>query len=426
MDETAFGGEVRKLSASWLVVAFMSGQALSLTGTEVAVPAVSKPAGAAVGAALVAPILRRRLVWAIGPMLGLISVLLRILSSLVMGRELPDAEAHLWGFVSSATWSPMLYFCLRWSEARPILPESVRSGILWHLGRAVGLSFASALGYYLVRALGESLFDTQPFDIRSTIALFLGAWIIADALIYGIVLTGVSVAAAQRRLRQREQEAAGLELALARTEARLLRAQLDPHFLFNALHSVAGLIHRDPARADRVICALGDFLRRSLETAGLEEVTLEQELAHLDAYLQIQTIRFPERLRFSSEIADAARDALVPNLLLQPLVENVVKHAVATRQEVVTARLEAFRQGDELVIRIEDDGPGPGLGAAGPAREGIGLASSRARLARLRGQSSRIEIARRQPAGTVVEVRCPWTETPNFSGEDSVPREEPS
>jgi two-component system LytT family sensor kinase len=395
----------------------MAGHALSWGAAEAALRATSVSTSSAPPAQpLVSPLLRRRLVWATGPTLGLFSVLTGILSSLVMGHELPDAEAHVWRFASGLTWSPMLAVCLRWSERRPIVAEAVRTGLAWHAARAVSLSFASALSYYLVRWVGEHAFGTQPFDIRSTVALFLGAWILADTLIYGIVLTGVSVAAAQRRLRLREQEGARLEVALARTEAHLLRAQLDPHFLFNALHSVAGLVHRDPDRADRVLCALGDFLRRSLETAGLEEVTLEQELSHLAAYLEIQRIRFPDRLRFDVTIEDDTRTALLPNLLLQPLVENVVKHAVAVRAEPVTSRLVARRDGEQLVIRIEDDGPGPGAAR----REGIGLSSSRARLARLHGAGSTIELTALTPRGTVVEVRCVWTENSSLSNDSNV------
>ena len=248
--------------------------------------------------------------------------------------------------------------------------------------------------------------------MRSTVALFLGAWILADTLIYGLVLTAVSVAAAQRRLRERDAEAAQLAVALARTEARLLRAQLDPHFLFNALHTVTSLIHRDPQRADRVVCGLGEFLRLSLETAGFEEVTLEQEIAHLRSYLEIQTVRFPERFRFEIDVEPAALACLVPNLLLQPLVENVVKHAVAVRAEPVHGRLTVRRADRDLLVRIEDDGPGSGH--RGPRQEGIGLTNTRSRLAGLYADRATFTLrsgnlgSGGSSGGAVAEIRCPW------------------
>jgi hypothetical protein len=371
-------------------------------GESAAVPASPAP-----GPGPLIPARTRALLIAVtGPLIGLFGVVLLVSSAAVSNRPWPPFERFLWSFLSTASWSPMLVFCLRWCERRPIVAAAPRSAVAYHLPRAVWLSACSALAMYALRLASEHAFGTEPFDLRTTASAFLSGWVFADLLIYGTVLAAVSVAAALRRAREREREAARLEVALAGTEARLLRAQLDPHFLFNALHAVAGLIHHDPRRADRVVCSLGEFLRRSLESAGLDEVTLDQELEHLAIYVEIQSVRFPDRFVFTLDVERAARVCLVPNLLLQPLVENVVKHAVSARPGRVEARLVARREGHDLVLSVENDGPSPP--ASGARRNGIGLESTSLRLTRLYGDAAGFDLRARPTGGAIAEVRLPW------------------
>jgi signal transduction histidine kinase len=175
---------------------------------------------------------------------------------------------------------------------------------------------------------------------------------------------------------------------LARAELGALRMQLHPHFLFNALNTAAAYVRADPTTAERMIGRLGQLLRHALDTARVEEVPLAEELRLLGAYVEIEQVRFADRLRVDWRIAPGAEAALVPNLLLQPLVENAIHHGIAPRAAPGTVTIAAWRDGDALHITVTDDGVGFGRAAvAGPEarRSGIGLRNTRDRLRHLYG-----------------------------------------
>jgi signal transduction histidine kinase len=172
-----------------------------------------------------------------------------------------------------------------------------------------------------------------------------------------------------------------LQEELARAQLQTLQMQLDPHFLFNTLNSISSLTYSDPDAADEMIGKLGGLLRATLEKRDAPAIPLAEELALLERYLDIEEIRFEERLRVAIDVDDAARAAPVPAFLLQPLVENAVRHAVAPRAEGGTIALAARVERGRLRITLRDDGPG----LAAPLREGVGLANTRARVERLGG-----------------------------------------
>src|ERR1044072_3852228 len=211
-----------------------------------------------------------------------------------------------------------------------------------------------------------------------------------DVFMYVIALSIVSVLVWQRQLRAAEIDSARLEAALAQTEIKLLKAELDPHFVFNTLHTISALVHRDPAAADRMICRLSDFLRLSLASTVALEVSLQQELAHLKSYMEVRIVRFRGRLTLAVDVPPELRACQVPNLLLQPLIENVIKHAVAKGLKPVHAALDARGRSERLEIEIADDGPGLGAVAPEARREGIGLTNTRARLRKLYGEAHRL------------------------------------
>jgi len=165
-------------------------------------------------------------------------------------------------------------------------------------------------------------------------------------------------------------------------------------------------MHQDVELADRMLARLADLLRLTLDNAGLQEVPLQQELEHLNAYVAIQIVRFRGRLLLETDVADELLACRVPNLLLQPLVENIVKHAVAPNQRVVHARVQARREGGQLRVEITDDGPGLPAGEA--LREGIGLANTRGRLQRLYGEDQALTLVNRYPAGTTTTIVLPY------------------
>jgi hypothetical protein len=208
-----------------------------------------------------------------------------------------------------------------------------------------------------------------------------------------------------------QRRAAQLEASLGAARLGALRAQLQPHFLFNTLNAISVLTVDDPPRAKQMVLRLSDLLRRSLDGGAGHEVPLAGELEMLESYLGIQRARFGERLRVRLEIEPELRSALVPAFLLQPLVENAIRHGLedgaAGHGEIVVG---ARRQGDTLEIFVQDDGRG--LPAAAASRDGIGLANTRERLFRLYRNRQRLELRALPGGGTAVEVALPFHTEP--------------
>jgi sensor histidine kinase YesM len=233
-----------------------------------------------------------------------------------------------------------------------------------------------------------------------------------DIAVYWIIVGIVHWTDSRRRLREHERESTRLALQAAQLETRLARAQLDslkmqlqPHFLFNTLHSVSALIHQDDEAADLMIARLSDFLRLVIEHAGAQEVVLVEELEFLRRYLEIQQVRFQERMRVSVDAAPDTLDAMVPNLVLQPLVENAIRHAVESRAAGGRVQVVARREGGVLRLTVRDDGPGLG---AGPIGAGLGIPNTQARLEHLYGGGQSLEIENHPEGGVVVTVTLPF------------------
>ena len=203
---------------------------------------------------------------------------------------------------------------------------------------------------------------------------------------------------------------ATLQAELASARLQTLRLQLNPHFLFNALNSIASLVHSDTAKADTAISALSSFLRASLSVTRGEETTLEDELRLVDAYLEIESFRF-EWLTVDLDVPDALRSACVPSFVLQLLVENAIRHGLAPHRTpgrvVIAARLE----GDRLALSVSDDGVGFGA-RSGDGSLGIGLQNVRARLAQLHGADGVLVLEPSTPNGTVATIRIPYRACP--------------
>jgi two-component sensor histidine kinase len=213
----------------------------------------------------------------------------------------------------------------------------------------------------------------------------------------------------QERLAMRYADASDrsteLESRLDRSELQALKLQLQPHFLFNTLNAITALVHRDPARAERMVSGLSELLRVSLGSAGEQEVTVARELDVLRHYLDIQQVRFADRLSVSIETTPEADRALVPNLILQPLVENAIKHGLAPRAAAGRIVVQVRRRGDWLSLTVHDDGLGEST--VRPRREGVGLANARARLATLYGADHQFEAGNANP-GFRVAIEIPW------------------
>jgi sensor histidine kinase YesM len=205
---------------------------------------------------------------------------------------------------------------------------------------------------------------------------------------------------------------AQLESDLAQAELKALRGQLHPHFLFNSFNAVTTLMrqHRNDAAVE-VVAQLGALLRLAIERTGLQELSLEDEVDFIRRYLQIEGIRFGEKLRFDYQVDPAALNCRVPNLVLQPLVENAIKHGISRRSQPGTVRIAARRHADRLELEIENDGPEQH--SAGEAVDvsrvgGVGLSNTRSRLEKIYGADYRLAMIRRADGGMQVKLDIPW------------------
>jgi two-component system LytT family sensor kinase len=237
-----------------------------------------------------------------------------------------------------------------------------------------------------------------------------------DLMVYFAVVAAGFARDYFRRYQSRREEAARLQAQAAELHAQLaearhaaLRTQLDPHFLFNTLHAISTLVERDPRGVRRMIARLSELLRSSLEEGNEQEVPLEKELAFLNRYLEIMQIRFQGRLEVDIRVDGAVMDALVPTLILQPLVENAVKHGVSKVAGTGLIEIRAYRDEDRLVLRVRDNGPGLEVGDDSTREEGVGLANTRARLEQLYGPDQSFAL---RPApdgvGLIAEVMLPY------------------
>jgi two-component system, LytTR family, sensor kinase len=213
-----------------------------------------------------------------------------------------------------------------------------------------------------------------------------------------------------RKLRERELRAAHLETRLAQAQLQVLRMQLQPHFLFNTLHGISTLMHRDVEAADAMLTQLSELLRIAMTTEGEQETSLKREMDFLERYVDIQQTRFGERLQVRFDVEPETLDALVPTLLLQPLVENAIRHAIAPRASGGRVEVAARRDNGALRLEVSDDGPGMPVGAA--PRQGLGIANTRARLEQLYGRSHRIDFSRGARGGLLVRLTLPFRLAP--------------
>jgi two-component system LytT family sensor kinase len=226
-----------------------------------------------------------------------------------------------------------------------------------------------------------------------------------------------------RESRDRELRASQLETRLVEAQLKALQQQLHPHFLFNTLHAISALMHRDVEAADRTLMRLSDLLRLTLEHIGQPEIPLQSELDFLAKYLQIEQTRFADRLIVRFDVQPETLDTLVPNLILQPLVENAIKHGVAKKSGLGHVDISARRDGDKLHMEVRDDGVGLSEDALTALQKGIGVSTTRARLQHLFGADYRFEF-HRQASGLAVIVAIPWrTESTEDTGAVNTPDE---
>ncbi|MGE3404136.1 MAG: sensor histidine kinase [Vicinamibacterales bacterium] len=227
-----------------------------------------------------------------------------------------------------------------------------------------------------------------------------------------------------RESQDRALKAAQLETRLAEAQLQALQRQLHPHFLFNTLHAISALMHRDTEAADAMLARLSDLLRLTLDRIGVQEVALRDELEFIDKYLEIERTRFGERLQVSTAIDPATLDAAVPTLMLQPLVENAIRHGIAPKRGGGRVEISARRDGDSLVLGVRDNGVGLPAATRSELSTGVGLSNTRSRLEHLYRDAFSFEFGDAPGGGLVVTIVLPFVSDAEVPVETPEPRVE--
>lgn len=257
---------------------------------------------------------------------------------------------------------------------------------------------------------GRVAMEVQRQTLESTMAIGLRQYGDLLIVVYFAVVGAHAALRWNRRWREESLRTARLGEDLAQASLQALRAQLNPHFLFNALNSIVTLIGRDPVAAESMTVRLSELLRATLAAGDIQETTLDQELALTSRYLEIEQVRFADRLTVHWDIADDVRTARVPAFALQPLVENAIRHGISRRAGPGEVTIIARREGADVVLTTRDDGVGVASSAHSDGA-GIALSNLRARLARLHGANASLSLHARATGGTDAVVRFPFRST---------------
>jgi len=351
------------------------------------------------------------LLWTVFGALSALQVYVRDLSGRP-GASLKQVGNIVWFYWAWALVTPLLVRIAR-SFADSDTPWARR--IVWHLPAAVGISALQSALYQIVCAVWDRTpLAAVPAAAVDTFIRHGAGDVLLVATIVGIYTGFRYYTDTQRRLLHARE----VESSLKTAQLEALKAQLQPHFLFNTLHAIGVLVREDPSAATRMVALLGDLLRMTLARAGDQEVRLEQELELVRLYLEIERTRFQDRLAVEIDVAADVQHALVPDMLLQPIVENAVRHGIAARPDAGRITVRASRDGDTLRVVVADDGPGLG-GSPSAAGHGVGIAATRARLSLLYGDAQSLDVRDADGGGCEVTITLPYradTATPTAPG----------
>ena len=348
------------------------------------------------------------LAWLIPATVALLQSVAGYLLRGTLGAEWPWALLQIPRWLTWALLTPLVFSA---ADRFPIRRERLRRSIGTHVLIALTIAVVIELVWLKISFFIQSYLEPAALaqmrqNAAEVYSIAVLSRLLGDAFIYAAVLAIATALGYQHRLRERELRAAQLEAQLALAQVQALKMQVHPHFLFNTLHAVTVLIREDPAAATRVVTRLGDLLRLTLSRATTAQVSFRRELEILTLYLEIERTRFQDRLEIAYDVQPATLGALVPDLILQPLVENAIKHGVSPNSGIGRIELRSRRNGDWLALEIRDNGPGIVEGIR--TRDGIGLTTTRARLERLYGDRQAISLENLPEGGCVARIRIPF------------------
>ena len=312
----------------------------------------------------------------------------------------------LWGIAFGNSWTPvtplLLWISRKFPFERPSLLRSLPVHLLCYVALIPYTNAARVIATMTIRPF-DPISSTDPFSVQFMQALpgaaafvlfaYVGVTAVAHAIEY------------RRRAQERELRAAQLESLLSQAQLLSLKMQLHPHFLFNTLNGIVALTREgNNDGAVKMLLGLSRMLRYALDSSGRQEVPLSEEIDFLRLYVDVERMRFPDRFDVRMNISEEVKNAMVPSLVLQPLVENAIRHGVGPRIASGSVAISADREGDELIVKVEDDGVGlPSDGVT----DGIGLRNTRSRLAQLYERFD-FDVANRPEGGVAVSLKMPF------------------
>ncbi len=349
--------------------------------------------------------LRMTIVLLVAAALTLLSTVLAWQFTLAMGRPVPRLTLVLLNGAYWFLWAAMTPAIVWLSQRFRFERHGLLRAVAVHVPAVVVFSVVhvaamQAVQGWIARSSGRAFYWSKEVE-RALLQTF--DW---EMMTYWTIVGLSHAILYYREARHRALRAAQLETKLAEARLEALQRQLQPHFLFNTLHAISALMHRDVEAADRMLTRLSDLLRLTLENVGRPAVPLKSELDFVAKYLEIEQTRFDGRLIVRYDVHPETLDALVPTLLLQPLIENAIKHGVARKQGAGHVDIQACRDGDKLHLEVRDDGQGLTEDALTALQKGLGVSTTRARLLQQFGADCRFEF-HHQVEGLKVVIALP-------------------
>ena len=354
---------------------------------------------------------RSRLQWIVFAV-GWWSVLVLIFStrSEISGQPVTSSEAFKAAAARWYVWAILSFFIIQVDKRLPIRQDAIWKRLLFHIPiSAIFIAAYTYLNYWACIFL-EGPIDAAVSSADGPVEVLTRALVRPSNLVYWVILSTHRVLIYEQEKKQQELKTAKLEVLFADARLATLRSQLHPHFLFNSLNAISAYIESAPRVAIQMLAQLSDLLRMSLQHHEAQEIPLREEFAFLHKYLGLQQLRFEDRLEVDIRMDPAVASALVPTFILQPLVENAILHGIAVRNEKGLIEVNAWRNKNDLMIRIRDDGPGLPAGWTMQSGSGTGLKNTQDRLETLYGTNGRqrLDIRNEPGRGVLVNLCLPF------------------